>query len=232
MTATPPERASQAVSLELIAEMKAAADRATPGPWVRSGVRQKWRLSYGDRLQDSHSVGPDDGKGWVALVPYDERNHAEDFANAAHIAAASPYNVLALLAELERAREERDDTQAALEKLERHDRNMMVDWAERLQAAESLNARLTEQVVQLDAHEAVLTRERDHWRAVASTRATAFEEADRTVTRLTAELAEAREALKRLGSMEAMAMGGMIDPHRDAELLARIHFARTFGVPE
>lgn len=64
------------------------SDQHTPGPWQVSGVREKWRTSYSDHLMDSHVVGPDDAKGWVALIPYDPRNHAEDLANARLIAAA------------------------------------------------------------------------------------------------------------------------------------------------
>lgn len=72
----------------------------TPGPWQRSGVREKWRTSYSDRVLDSHTVGPDDKRGWVALIPYDPRNHAEDLANARLIASAP--DLLAALAGLYR----------------------------------------------------------------------------------------------------------------------------------
>ena len=44
---------------------------------------------------------------------------------------------------------------------------------------------------------------------------------------LRAEAARLRAALERVGSMEAMTLGRMIDQHRDAELLARIKFARA-----
>mgnify|MGYP001611770347 CR=1 FL=1 len=45
--------------------------------------------------------------------------------------------------------------------------------------------------------------------------------------RLERERDALRGALERLGSMKAIALGGIVDPMRDVELLARIDFART-----
>jgi hypothetical protein len=46
-------------------------------------------------MRDSHLVGPNDGTGAVAIVPYDPANHAEDWANA-HLLAAAPDLLAAL----------------------------------------------------------------------------------------------------------------------------------------
>jgi len=93
-------------------------DTFTPGPWSVSGVRFKWRTSYSDQVMDSHQVGPDDGKGSVAIVPYNPRNHAEEFANARLIAAA-PDMLAALQAVVrvaDRATVEFDMARAAISK--------------------------------------------------------------------------------------------------------------------
>lgn len=81
-------------------ELREAISRATPGPWSRNGTRQKWSLGYGGLL-DSHTVGPDDWKGWIALIPYSEQSHAEDYANARYIALANPAAVSALIDRIE-----------------------------------------------------------------------------------------------------------------------------------
>lgn len=88
-----------------VQRLQEAAEKATPGPWMRSGVREKWRVSYSDRLLDGHTVGPDDSKGWVALIPYDEHNHAEDYGNSNYIALANPTAILALAKSHEELRE-------------------------------------------------------------------------------------------------------------------------------
>jgi hypothetical protein len=49
----------------------------------------------------------------------------------------------------------------------------------------------------------------------------------RTVRAQAAEVAGLRAALERLGSMEAFTLSRVIDPERDAELLARVDFARA-----
>lgn len=51
-------------------KLEALLVEATPGPWQVNGVRQKWRTSYHNMVLDSHTIGPDDKKGWVALFPY------------------------------------------------------------------------------------------------------------------------------------------------------------------
>ena len=86
------------------ATLKALALAATPGPWQRSGVREKWRTAYSGQMMDGHVIGPADQKGWLILVPYDPRHHAEDYANAQYVAAASPDRILALVEENERLR--------------------------------------------------------------------------------------------------------------------------------
>lgn len=49
------------------------------------------------------------------------------------------------------------------------------------------------------------------------------------VEALCAERDRYREALVRLGSMEAFTFGGVLDKVRDAELLARIQYAREMS---
>lgn len=98
--------------------LKALAEAATPGPWQRSGVRQK--IS-----EDCIMVGPDGLQ--ILAIPYGwhPKDHAGAFKDAAYIAAANPQTVLTLLAsvetltaDLERVTAERDDAQ-------RHDARTM-----------------------------------------------------------------------------------------------------------
>lgn len=81
-----------------IAEMRRLAERATPGAWQVSGVRQRFPIAG-----QAHAVGPDGDA--VALVFYDPQCHAQHWADAAYIAAANPARVLALVEALVAARE-------------------------------------------------------------------------------------------------------------------------------
>lgn len=97
------------LSPERVAEIRALAEKATPGPWIRAGVRHK----IGQ--ESCFAVGPDVNP--IAFLPIGsqqrDRFHAEAFKDAAYIAALDPQTVLALLAshealraEVERLREE------------------------------------------------------------------------------------------------------------------------------
>ncbi len=81
------------------AKLREIAQKATPGPWQRSGVRQK----LGD--EDCLMVGPDGFN--IAALPIGRRpnEHASAFCDAAHIAAFDPPTVLAILDELEKTLE-------------------------------------------------------------------------------------------------------------------------------
>lgn len=66
------------------------AKKATPGPWMRSGVRQKI-------TEDCIMVGRD-GFLFLALpVGRNPKEHAGAFMDAAYIAACSPERILALV---------------------------------------------------------------------------------------------------------------------------------------
>ena len=80
------------------AELKLAAEKATPGPWQRSGVRQKLDA-------DCIMVGPDGFK--IAAVPIGgPEDHAGAFCDAGFIALANPQTILSLLDQLSAAQEE------------------------------------------------------------------------------------------------------------------------------
>ena len=82
------------LSPERVAEIRALAEKATPGPWIRAGVRHK----IGQ--ESCFAVGPDVNP--IAFLPIGsqqrDRFHAEAFKDAAYIAALDPQTVLALLA--------------------------------------------------------------------------------------------------------------------------------------
>lgn len=61
-------------------ELQRLCEHATPGQWMRSGVRQLSREYKG------HMIGPD-GNG-VVIVPYDPKFHSECLANANLLALA------------------------------------------------------------------------------------------------------------------------------------------------
>jgi hypothetical protein len=81
-----------------LAEMRRVAEAATPGPWMVSGIRYKL-VNY-DRAQ-AHLIGPD-GDG-VALVLYEEKHHAQHWADAKFVATFDPPTVKALIVRSERA---------------------------------------------------------------------------------------------------------------------------------
>lgn len=93
------ENKTDRLSNEDLDRLEALAEAAGPEAWSVSGVREKWRTSYSDHVMDSHTVGPDDGNGWVAMIPYDPRRHAQDFGFAQFIAAFDPPTVLKLIAQ-------------------------------------------------------------------------------------------------------------------------------------
>ncbi len=76
----------------LTARMREAAEKATPGPW---------------KAEREDTIFPIRGIENVRIGLLDFTPHWQA-ANAAHIAASNPANVLALCAELERVTKERD----------------------------------------------------------------------------------------------------------------------------
>lgn len=80
-------------------ELEGLCYRATPGPWIQSGVRQKLGT------EDCIVVGPE-SPGWLIALPLGQpRDHAAAFSDAAFIAAANPTAIKALLADLAIAEE-------------------------------------------------------------------------------------------------------------------------------
>lgn len=81
------------ITAELLADLKARAQKATPGPWYRNGVQ----------IQTASQVS-------IAASLYCPEKHALKTAedDATYIAAASPDMVLALIEEIERLKEDFD----------------------------------------------------------------------------------------------------------------------------
>jgi hypothetical protein len=75
-------------------ELKALAEKATPGPWKADGT------IYEHMVSEIRSIMPGEERG-IAQV----WQHPQGFADARFIAAANPATVLSLLAALEEARE-------------------------------------------------------------------------------------------------------------------------------
>jgi hypothetical protein len=92
-------------------ELRAAAGRATPGPWQRNGTRMKWRSASQPHELDSHTVGPDGNA--LALVPFDTKSGL-GLADAAFIALANPETILTILGALSDEIERADLLQAAV----------------------------------------------------------------------------------------------------------------------
>jgi hypothetical protein len=72
------------------AELRALAEKATPGPWQRSGVRQ-------NVTENCIMVGPDNFL--IVAIPHGAHpnDHAGAFNDAGFIAACDPQTILALL---------------------------------------------------------------------------------------------------------------------------------------
>lgn len=77
-----------------LADLREAAEKATKGPWVRSGVRQKL-------IEDCLMVGPD--TFLIAGVPIgkDDKSHAGAFRDAGYLAKVDPTTILSILDELD-----------------------------------------------------------------------------------------------------------------------------------
>ncbi len=78
--------------------LRELADRATPGPWMNGGVRDKFRLRYSEHTFAVHIVGPDADA--VAAVFFEEKT-GRGF-NDAQFIAASRAAVPDLLDEIDR----------------------------------------------------------------------------------------------------------------------------------
>lgn len=78
-----------------VAELRRLAEAATPGPWSRSGVRQKIE-------EDCIVVGPE--SGWLIAFPIGRRpkEHAGAFCDAGFVARCDPQTILSLLATADR----------------------------------------------------------------------------------------------------------------------------------
>ena len=108
---------------ELVAEMKAAAERATPGPWaVRPEDHDDWGTVRGPADQFGarwHVARAYSGSGCLDEYDSHRRNGTDPFGpNAAHIAAWNPENAQALLARLEAERARADAAEARVKELE------------------------------------------------------------------------------------------------------------------
>lgn len=99
---------------QMIAEMRKVAEDATPGPWIRSGVRYKFAGKV-----DCLTVGPDKAGAPKALFPIGttHNEHAEAIRDADYLRTFSPESVLAILNRLEAAEAERDALKAQEAKL-------------------------------------------------------------------------------------------------------------------
>lgn len=76
------------------AELRSAAEKATKGPWIRAGCRQKL-------IEDCLMVGPD--TFLIAGIPIGrtDKSHAEAFRDAGYLAKVDPGTVLGLLDEID-----------------------------------------------------------------------------------------------------------------------------------
>lgn len=75
-------------------ELRAAAERATPGPWQRSGIRQTIH-------ENCIMVGPDHLSIIAIPVGRDPEEHAGAFNDAGFVATCDPQTILALLDRIE-----------------------------------------------------------------------------------------------------------------------------------
>jgi len=97
-------------SLEaLIAEMKAAAENATPGQWVY--LPKNTSIEY--------DVGSDDSQGSIVYMDSGDFTRELTDLNGAHVASANPANVLALIAALEQAQQQAEVADLLREKVKR-----------------------------------------------------------------------------------------------------------------
>lgn len=97
-------------------ELKALAEKATPGPWV-SFIRPSVQAVFGP-----DGVQPD-SQGTVVNWPgFDssDQTKMQRKANARYIAAANPAVILQLLAERDALRAERDALQALMVRIAKH----------------------------------------------------------------------------------------------------------------
>ena len=100
------------VTPEVLAELKARAEKAAPGPWMRLfGERTVY-----DRMSD--------GCRGVSIVRTDYPHSQRDGENLDYIAAANPAAILALLAHIDNLSE-----QLAAEKAEHLKERERLDWA-------------------------------------------------------------------------------------------------------
>lgn len=76
-----------------LTSLRAAAEKATPGPWFRSGARQKVAGSDTHSIMATSAAGKEEA---IASVWYDPKTHL-GFHDAAFIALANPATVLELL---------------------------------------------------------------------------------------------------------------------------------------
>lgn len=112
------------------ADLREAAEKATKGPWVRAGARQKL-------VEDCLMVGPD--TFLIAGVPIgkDDKSHAGAFRDAGYLAKVDPTTILSVLDEL-------DAQSATIARLEAATLRMAATIDERKRAIESLGDSVTE----------------------------------------------------------------------------------------
>lgn len=88
------------ITPELLADLKARAGKATPGPWVEFGLES-------GNGNSSYTVGTE--KPGLDICRLNSQLYCKNcLCNAAYIAAASPAVVLALIEEIERLEEDFD----------------------------------------------------------------------------------------------------------------------------
>lgn len=82
----------------LLSAWEALARKATPGPWIRSGVRQTI-------TENCISVGPDAFQIIFLPIGTKPQEHAGAFNDAAFIAALNPAAVLEMIGQVRRVRD-------------------------------------------------------------------------------------------------------------------------------
>lgn len=92
----------------LIAEMKSAAEKATPGQWIY--LPENTSVEY--------DVGSDDPQGSIVYMDSGDFTQKATDLNGTHVAAANPANVLTLIAALEQAQQYNKELQTKLDATE------------------------------------------------------------------------------------------------------------------